>query len=107
MILIATLLLTLTPGHVARVIDGDTFVLYHVGIPPEEHVRLLGVDCPELSTEAGRQVVRVTEEWLRRGPFQLRAERRDGFGRLLADVWRDSEHLGQELIRQGLCRVRR
>jgi len=106
----AVLVLTVPPGQIARVIDGDTFVLYHVGIPPEEHVRLVGVDCPERTTDAGRAARALTEQWLRQGPFQLRTEGRDKYGRLVADVWRPQagteEHLAQRLIAQGLCQAR-
>jgi endonuclease YncB( thermonuclease family) len=106
----AALILTLTPGHVARVINGDTFVLYHVGIPPEEHVQLLGVDCPEGTSEAAKAARAMTDRWLRLGVFQLRTHGRDKYGRLLADVWRTragaEDHLAQGLVAQGLCQPR-
>ena len=41
-------------SRVTRVIDGDTFVL-----SSGEHVRLWGIDAPELSTVAGQQSKRA------------------------------------------------
>ena len=46
-LLLLCLTMSLLPGHVKRVIDGDTFILFHVGTPNEERVRLLGVNSPE------------------------------------------------------------
>jgi endonuclease YncB( thermonuclease family) len=98
----ACLAVQLGPGAVQRVIDGDTFVLYHVGVPPEERVRLLGVDAAELRDSLGTAARTFTETWLSRGPFTLFACRRDSFGRLLAVVTRGADTLAVDLIRAGL-----
>jgi micrococcal nuclease len=101
----ACLWLVLTPGHVQRVIDGDTFVLYSVGVPAEERVRVLGVNTPELRDTLGPAARAFAVEWLARGSFAVDACRRDSFGRLLAVVSRGSDTLATALINARLGRV--
>lgn len=104
--LVACLLLLLTPGYVMRVIDADTFVLYSVGVPAEERVRLLGVDAVEIRDTLGAAAKAFTTEWLSRGPFQLHTCKRDSFGRLLAVVYRGSDTLASSLVRAHLGKPR-
>lgn len=91
-----------TPGHVSRVLDGDTFALYHVGTPPEERVRILGVNTPERGQPGAAEATAFTKDWLARGPFDLTACKRDSFGRLLGSVTRNGESVAGELIDRGL-----
>lgn len=98
------LTMTVSPAHIKRVLDGDTFVLYHVGVTGEEHVRLLGYDTPERGEPGHREATEFTREWLLRGPFLLVACSRDGFGRLLGSITRGGEVLGDELERLGLLK---
>ena len=93
--------LRLFPGHVQPVIDGDTFVLYHVGVSAEERVRVLGVDAWELSQPGGDAARAFTTAWLAQGPFVLNTCKRDSFGRLLATVTRDTTNLAWALIAAG------
>ena len=88
---------TLQSGHVQRVIDGDTFTLYHVGTPPEERVRVLAVDTPERGQPGYTEATVFTRQWLAKGPFDLVACKRDSFGRLLADISRDGVLLSDVL----------
>lgn len=93
-----------TPG---RVVDGDTFearVRIWPGLEAYETVRVLDVDTPEMkgpAREAGLAAKRFAEEWLRRGDVEIRACKRDSFGRLLGTVTRHGENLAQELLRAG------
>lgn len=96
------LTLTLQPGHVLRVIDGDTFILYHVGVASEERVRVLGVDTPEMNQVNGPEAKAFTEAWLAKGPFRFMACKRDSFGRYLGNVMRDGDGLAEALIATGL-----
>jgi micrococcal nuclease len=98
------LTMTVSPAHIKRVLDGDTFALYHVGVTGEEHVRLLGYDTPERGEPGHREATEFTREWLLRGPFQMVTCGRDGFGRLLAAITRSGEILGQQLEERGLLK---
>lgn len=96
------LTLTLQPGHVMRTIDGDTFVLWSLGVPPEERVRVLGVDTPELGQPNALEAKAFTEAWLAKGPFRFMACRKESFGRWLATIARDGVSLADELKQRGL-----
>jgi endonuclease YncB( thermonuclease family) len=101
LLLALCLIVTLTPGHVRRVIDGDTFVLHHVGVPAEERVRILGVDTPERFEVGATAATAFTAMWLARGDFTLHACRRDSFGRLLGTVTRGTDSLHVAIIAAG------
>ena len=101
-LLLLCLTLVVQPEHVKRVIDGDTFILFHVGVPAEERVRVLGVDAVELRTPKGIEAKEFTKTWIANGPFSMVACKRDSFGRLLGAVSRDQDDLGKALIDKGL-----
>lgn len=101
LVLALCLILTLTPGHVRRVVDGDTWIAYHVGVPPEERIRVLGVDTPERGEPGYDEARLLTGAWLAVDTFTVRACRRDSFGRLLADVSRNFRMLSDTLIAAG------
>lgn len=101
-VILLCLSLLLQPGAVKRVVDGDTFVLYAVGVTDEERVRVLGVDAAELREPLGPAARDFTAAWLRQGPFQADACRRDSFGRLLAVVTRGADTLAVDLVKAGL-----
>jgi micrococcal nuclease len=59
-----------------RVIDGDTYVLdidlgFHVWTT--QHIRLLGIDCPERNTPEGKCAKAFAESWFAscRGPLTV------------------------------------
>jgi len=97
------LTLQLAPGSVMRVIDGDTFVLYSVGIPAEERVRVLGINAPERGQPLAVESTTFTREWLAKGPWTLTTCKRDSFGRLLGTVTRGTEDLSKALLQAGLA----
>lgn len=91
--------LELTPRYVMRVIDGDTFVLFSIATPPEERIRILGVDTPERgSGPTADSATAFTTRWLAAGNFSINACKRDSFGRLLATVTRPAQDLADTLI---------
>lgn len=104
-LILLCLVVQLSPKHVARVIDGDTFVLYHVGIPAEERIRLLGVDTPERGKPGFTEAMAFTSSWLSQGDFILTACKRDSFGRMLATAQRGEHDLGHDLITAGFAEV--
>lgn len=105
--LLGCLGLLITPPQVARVLDGDTFALYAVGISTEEHVRVLGIDTPELKdslVQPAREARTFTRQWLTRGSFTVYTCRRDSFGRLLAVVSRGGDTLAVALAHAHLAK---
>ena len=101
----ACLSLLIPPQQISNVHDGDTFSLYAVGVPQEEHIRILGVDTPELRdslSKPAREAREFTRTWLAKGSFSLETCRRDSFGRYLAIVSRGSDTLATSLINAGL-----
>ena len=102
---------------VARVIDGDTFVL-----SDSQRVRILGIDCPEIAKpgkpaqpfgeEAKQKTKSLIEGKTIKLTFEKEAGYHDFFGRLLAHAWlvginnKDSLFIQAELIKAGLAKVR-
>ncbi|KAF0139735.1 MAG: micrococcal nuclease [Stygiobacter sp.] len=100
--------------HVSRVIDGDTFVL-----SDSQRVRMLGVDCPEISRynkpaelfsmEASEKTRSLIEHKTVKLVFDGKAF--DMFGRILAYVWlvdskgKDSVFVQTELLKNGFARI--
>lgn len=101
-LLLLCLTLQLTPQYVKRVIDGDTVVLYSIGVPPEERIRVLEIDTPERGQPGFDAARSFTATWLAQGNFTITACKRDSFGRLLATVTRDGASLADALYNAGL-----
>lgn len=99
---------------VSRVIDGDTFVL-----SDSQHVRMLGVDCPEIAKQNkpaapfANEAALKTKSLINRKTIKLTFDGRafDIFGRLLSYVWllnkkeKDSLFVQAELLKNGLARI--
>jgi micrococcal nuclease len=99
---------------VSRVIDGDTFVL-----SDSQRVRILGVDCPEISRQNkpaetfAKEASEKTKSLIEHKTIKLTFDGRafDIFGRLLAYVWlsdskgKDSVFVQTELLKNGLARI--
>lgn len=92
---------TVVQGAVKRVIDGDTFILYSVGVPAEERIRVLGVNSPEVGRVGADSATAFTKRWIAAGDFLIEACKRDSFGRLLALVTRGASNLATDLINAG------
>src|SRR5512142_1845317 len=97
--------LLIQSNGVKRTIDGDTFVLYQVGLTDELHIRILGVNTPELrgADSLKARVARAyTADWLTHGAFTISGCNYDSFGRMLAVVYRGSDTLAVDLITHQL-----
>lgn len=99
------LALWLTPGHVHRVIDGDTIEVYTIAATPYTRIRVLGVDAWERHAVGGAEAAAFTATWLRAGDFHIEACGYDSFGRLLAAVTRPGDDLAARLIAMGHGKV--
>lgn len=90
------------------VVDGDTLdVLVDVGfnINTKQRVRLLGINCPEHGTPTGDAATAYTKSWLtQHGPdltIRTVKDRREKFGRLLAQVTASNRTLNDDLVTDG------
>ncbi len=107
---------------VLDVVDGDTIVVdvdCGFEIKKKERIRLAGIDCPEITTEEGREAAEYVRTQLSRVPFvMLRTTKVDINGRFLGhvfyslgetmdkdDIYREGMFLNQELLDKGLARL--
>ena len=109
--LAAWLLCWLVSASVIRTIDGDTAVFaidIWPGLTGTAHIRVLGVDTPEMKGEtrpAAEKAREFTRAWLDKGEVLLTIgcgrPAQDSFGRYLAVVTRDGKSLADEIIAAG------
>lgn len=105
----------MTPGYtyratIERVIDGDTIVaLVDLGFATfsRQTFRLVGVNCPEMNTQAGKDAREFTDLWFlsnKRCVIQTVKDKREKYGRYLARVFDDQgKCLNAELIANNLA----
>lgn len=99
--------------NLIRVVDADTLdIEIQLGcyVATSQRVRLNGVNAPEKNTPLGRLAKAWVEEW-----FAARVEKpltvltikdkREKFGRLLAEIWCDGESLTRMLEAAGHCKL--
>ena len=95
------------PARVDRVVDGDSLVCHLRFLPGRElhgeHVRLAGVNAPELHHKGGAAAKAFVEELLPPGSeVTLVASQKEKFGRLLARVQlADGRDLADLLLAAG------
>ena len=83
-----------------RVIDGDTFVLNG-----GDRVRLVYVNTPEKREEFGAEAKAFAKKKLTKRKVRIEGRKRDGYGRLLADVYLKDKSFAVELTRAGLAHL--
>jgi endonuclease YncB( thermonuclease family) len=118
LLLLLFFLVGCTPGghaqtyRVIRVYDGDT--LRVTGPGGDRVVRLIGIDCPEISKVKGlasQPYSRKATQFLKKGvtgkSLELKSYGQDKYDRLLAEVWAGGENLNLSLVRTGLAEVYR
>ena len=89
-------------GKVVGVIYGDSIRVMHEG--KAEQIRLLGIDCPEKRQPFGARAKEYTSELAFGQDVTVYGERRDRYGRLLAEVrLPDGRSLSQEILKAGLA----
>lgn len=89
--------------QIRRVIDGDTLVDHC-----QEHIRLLGVDAPEINNPLGHRAAAFTQAWLQKSPHSkvtlaiCPQSPRDRHGRLLARIYSlNGDDLANHLLTEG------
>lgn len=97
---------------VTAVHDGDTLTAridLPLGLSLTDHVRLVGIDAPELPTPEGVAAQQHLSDLvlLREVRIRMSHEVRDKYGRLLAEVFDDLRHPGvsvnSEMLRSRLA----
>ena len=97
-----------TSAKVIRVIDGDTFV-----ISTGEHVRLIGMDTPEMKTNRGTPDCFATEAKDKltamingtNVELEMDISKTDRYGRLLRYVYKDGVMINEQLLKDGYASV--
>lgn len=107
---------------VVRVIDGDTIVAklratfvqeidlgFHIidrvvlEKVTEQHLRLTGIDAPELKDPGGEKARDTLIALLGTGPLTVRTYLQDHFGRWLAEIWSGEININQAMIASGFA----
>jgi len=89
---------------ILSVYDGDSFsarVELGLGVQMVDKFRLAGVDCPELYTDAGKEVRDAVRARMLNEIVVLTVTRRDKYGRWLASVGIGDEDLATWLVATG------
>ena len=92
---------------VEKVVDGDS--IEAVIQVKREHIRLIGIDAPELAQRPwGKKAKKYLEELVAASKWEVGiaydVERRDKHDRVLAYLWsRDGKLVNEELLRAGLA----
>jgi len=92
---------------VEKVVDGDSIEAVIQG--KREHIRLIGIDAPELAQRPwGKKAKKYLEELVAASKWEVGiaydVERRDKHDRVLAYLWsRDGKLVNEELLRAGLA----
>lgn len=99
-------------SSIKRIIDGDTMEMdidLGFGATITHHIRLLGVDTPEMrgiESEAGLFVKKLVEEWIgefKRATIHSKEFSLGRWGRCLCHLWVNGKCLNHWLLKQGLA----
>jgi endonuclease YncB( thermonuclease family) len=91
--------LTVLPGKVTRVVDGDTIVVLLTS--GTIRVRLHGIDAPERNQPGGPAATTWLAEELQNQQVQLEPVSQDRYDRMVAVVHREERNINRELIQAG------
>ena len=96
-------------ADIVRVIDGDTVYLdLDLGVDTHVYitVRLLGVNAPEHGTPEGDKATAWMREQLPEGlkvRVQTVKDKKEKYGRYLADIYTTKGHINAMLVSEGLA----
>lgn len=92
-----------TSGIVTRIIDAD-----NIELDNNRSVRLYAVSCPEKSQKFSDETIAYLTKTALNQKVTLDYQpnyTKDSYGRTLAYVFIDGQHLNEQLIRQGFCQA--
>lgn len=91
-------------ARLLKVVDGDTIdVMLDLGFQTHcsQRLRLLRVNAPERGRPGYQEATALTSGLLQEAEIVVHTERRDSFGRWLAEVWADGGSVNHALIERG------
>ena len=92
-----------TSGTVTRIIDAD-----NIELDNKQSVRLYAVSCPEKGERLSKETIDYLTKIVLNQKVTLDYQpnyTKDSYGRTLAYVFINGQHLNEQLIRQGFCTV--
>ena len=89
-------------GKVIKVTDGDTFTLL-LNNDFDTKVRLNGIDCPEKKQAYSKKAKDRLSHLIFGKNIDVYYEKKDGFGRVLGDVYVNKINVNQDMVQNGLA----
>jgi micrococcal nuclease len=90
-------------GVVTHVSDGDTLWIARSKGSTAEHVRIYGIDAPEICQDYGVQAQSVLINQLLNQTVKVNTKTRDKYGRLVASIDVGGQDLGAWLVAYGIA----
>lgn len=88
-------------GLVEYVVDGDTLHVRAVRSKALHHVRIIGIDAPEICQTWGPQSRQALTQLVLHQKVEIKGRARDDYGRLLARVAINGHDVGAAMVQQG------
>lgn len=88
------------PAKVTRVVDGDSIIIIAEDSSVIK-VRLTGIDTPELKQEFGTESKKALEDKVLNKMVYIDGDKKDRYGRLIANIKIGSRWINKELIEEG------
>ncbi len=89
-------------GKVVKISDGDTFsLIFDNGF--NVRVRLNDIDCPEKKQAYSKKATTELSNLIFNKIVQVNYDKKDGFGRVLGDVFIGDLNVNREMLRKGLA----
>lgn len=93
-------------GRITAISDGDT-VTALTGSNEQVKIRLSGIDCPERGQAWGQNAKKAISDHIFGQTIIIRPESTDRYGRLVANLFKDSESVSRYMVKMGHCMVYR
>ena len=89
-------------GKVIKIADGDTFTMIFEN-DFDVRVRLNGIDCPEKSQPFSKKAKQALSDFIFAKMVVVRYKKKDGYGRVLGDIFVDGVNVNKEMLKLGLA----
>lgn len=84
--------------EVLKVVDGDTFITKE-----KQYIRVASIDAPELNDCGGKEAKIALEKLVLGKPVYFKVLYRDGFNRLIAQVYTSNIDVSEKMIKEGFA----